>query len=103
MRFSTLFALLPLVSSVVSAQHKSSARNVRKDAVLGIGIHFTISYSIATVRYESGKIEDLGLVHGGEEYIASMARLADPGCELKWYVCSICSTPCPRVRGKLTG
>ena len=56
-----------------------------------------MTYAVAAVRYESGKIEDLVLVKGGEEYVALMARLADPEYELKWYVCYVWSTPCPHV------
>jgi len=96
MRFSTLSALL-LASCVTSARHESSAECAREDAVLGVGIHFAMTYAVAAVRYESGKIEDLVLVKGGEEYVALMARLADPEYELKWYVCYVWSTPCPHV------
>jgi hypothetical protein len=86
MRFSTSLAvLLPLVSSsVILARHEPKNETAKEDAVLGVGIHFTMSYAIAAVRYESGKIHDLVLVHGGDEYVDLMARLADSSYKKMW-------------------
>jgi hypothetical protein len=86
MRFSTsLAALLPLVSSsVIPARHEPKNETAKEDAVLGVGIHFTMSYGIAAARYESGKIEDLVLIEGGDEYVDLMARLADSSYKQKW-------------------
>ncbi|KAF2789965.1 hypothetical protein K505DRAFT_327898 [Melanomma pulvis-pyrius CBS 109.77] len=72
----SLLLLLPLVSSyVISARHKHPVEP--QDDVVGVGIHFSMSYATAAVRYESGKVENLVMLDADANYIRSMARWAD--------------------------
>lgn len=41
-----------------------------------VGVHFTTSYAIASVRYQNGTLRDLGKIDGDAEYVETMSRWA---------------------------
>lgn len=42
-----------------------------------VGVHFTTSYAIASVRYQNGLFRDLGKIIGDAEYVETMSWWAE--------------------------
>jgi hypothetical protein len=48
-----------------------------------VGVHFTTSYAIASVRYQNGSFRDLGKITGDAEYVETMSWWAQGMDEVK--------------------
>jgi len=53
-----------------------------------VGVHFTTSYAVASVRYLDGTMRDLGKIAGDAEYIDLMSRwtMGEDVLSRNWYV-----------------
>jgi hypothetical protein len=69
---------IPIVADVVqdggSEVAQPNAKHVAGEVLPMVGIHFTTSYAVASVRYPNGTLVDLARVPGDAEYIDIMSR-----------------------------
>ena len=67
---------VPIVGEVVedNIPQVSFGEELVEDVAPGIGVHFTTSYAVASVRYQNGTTRDLVKVEGDAHYIELMTR-----------------------------
>ncbi|KAF2030154.1 hypothetical protein EK21DRAFT_100721 [Setomelanomma holmii] len=72
---------IPIVGNVVPDAGmevaQSKAKDVTGDSLAMVGIHFTSSYAVASVRYPNGTVRYLARVSGDAGYIDLMSRFVD--------------------------